>query len=116
MAQLTLRPAVIAERGGIRKYLAGNPIEGIRIIPAAPPRGDDDTLDVGTDIESYLAGHPPQRPESGGSATGLETLLAAARAKDPNGFGGNAREVLSLAVVCSITCLAACSILQRIDT
>jgi len=97
VAVLTLRPALIAERGGIANYLAANPIEGIRIIPAAKPRGDDEMLDVGTDIESYLAGQSRHRPESVSTATGLETLRAAARAKDPNRFGGTPREVLNLA-------------------
>ena len=38
LALLTTRPTVIAERGGIKKFLEGNPIEGVHITPAAKRR------------------------------------------------------------------------------
>ena len=98
LALLTTRPMVIAERGGIKKFLAGNLIEGVRITPAAKPKEEGDMIDVGMDIESYLTAQAILGPEgSSGSSMALDMLMDAAGAKRPQGFGGSPRELVAVA-------------------
>ncbi|MGD1100579.1 MAG: hypothetical protein ABSA59_00825 [Terriglobia bacterium] len=97
LALLTTRPMVIVERGGIKKFLEGNPIEGVRITPAAKPKEQGDTIEVGTDVESYLTGQANVQPEARSGASALDLLLEAAGAKKPQGGGASPRELVAVA-------------------
>ena len=74
VALITTRPMVIAERGGIQKFLAANPIEGVRISPLAKPKEDDSGM-IEVDAESYLTGKTPTQPEARSDTTALDMLL-----------------------------------------
>ena len=98
LALLTTRPMLIAERGGIQKFLAANPIEGVRITPLAKPKEDESgMIDVGMDVESYLTGKTNLQPEVRSGTTALDVLLEAAGGKKPQGFGGTPRELAEAA-------------------
>jgi len=97
LALLTTRPTVIAERGGIKKFLAANPIEGVRIAPAAKPKEEGDTIEVGMDFESFLTAQAILGPAGASGTSALEMLVDAAGAKKPQGFGGSPREMVEVA-------------------
>ena len=94
---LTTRPAVIAERGGIKSFLAATPLAGVRITPAAKPKEeeDGDAIDVGMDLESYLTAQAILEPEV--STVALDMLLQAGGKKYPAEFAGDPRELLEVA-------------------
>ena len=94
---LTTKPSVIAERGGIKSFLAANPLEGIRIIPAEKRENQGDTIEMGMDIESYLTAQAILEPDARSGAMELDLLLQAAGIQKPQRFGGSGREVLELA-------------------
>lgn len=98
LALLTTRPTVIAERGGIKKFLDGNPIEGVYIRPALKRKEESDMMEVGMDAESFLTAQAilgEEAPSSG--AVALDQLLEAAGMKQPQGFSGGAGEMVALA-------------------
>jgi HEAT repeat protein len=97
LALLTTRPTVIAERGGIKSLLAANPLEGIRITPAAKPKEDGEMIDAGMDLESYLTAQAILGPENRSSSMALDMLLQAAGGKKTAGFPSGPRDVLEVA-------------------
>ncbi len=97
LALLTTRPTVIVERGGIKRFLAANPIEGVRIVPAAKPKEEGDTIEVGMDFESFLTAQAILGPGGASGTSALEMLVDAAGAKKPQGFGGSPREMVEVA-------------------
>ena len=98
LALLTTRPMVIAERGGIKKFLAANPIEGVRITPAAKPKEEGDMIEVGMDIESYLTAQAILGPEgASGSSRRWTCCWMPPAPKKPQGFGGSPREMVAVA-------------------
>lgn len=97
IALLTTKPSVIAERGGIKSFLAGNPLEAIRIIPSAKREKQGDTIEMGMDIESYLTAQAILEPDARSGTMALDLLLQAAGIQKPQRFGGSAHEVLELA-------------------
>jgi hypothetical protein len=98
LALLSTRPAVIAERGGIEKFLAENPIAGVRITPLPKPQEDESGLIEVGDMQSYLTGQPRREPEALSAAGALDRLLEAMGAKRPQGFGGSPQELMAVAV------------------
>jgi hypothetical protein len=96
-ALLTTKPSVIAEHGGIKSFLAGNPVESIRIIPSAKRENQGDTIEMGMDVESYLTAQAILEPNGRSSTLALDLLLRAAGVQKPAQFGGSGREVLELA-------------------
>lgn len=97
LALLTTRPMVIAERGGIKKFLAGNVIDGVRITPAEKPKEEGDTIDVGMDIESYLTAQAILNPEGSSGTLALDLLLGATGAKNAPGVGNNPQQLMTAA-------------------
>ncbi|HTS71219.1 MAG TPA: hypothetical protein VMO17_19755 [Terriglobia bacterium] len=97
LALLTTRPMVIMERGGIKKFLEENPVEGVRVRPAAKPTEDGDTIEMGMDFESYLTAQALLGGEGGTNALAVDELLGAAGIKKPEGHGGSPRELLDVA-------------------
>ena len=91
LALLTTRAMVIAERGGIKKFLAANPIEGVRITPAAKPKEEGDMIEVGMDMESFLTAQAILGPEGASGSAALDLLLDAAGAKETAGVWRLAR-------------------------
>jgi uncharacterized membrane protein YgcG len=107
LALITTRPTVIAERGGIKKFLAENLIEGIRIMPAAKREEDGDTIDIGMDIQSYLTAQAILGQEAPSDMMALDMLLQASGiAKPPAGFASNPRDVLEVAETATRNTLA----------
>ncbi len=95
---LTTRPAVIAERGGIKSFLAATPVVGVRITPAAKPKEEDgDAVDVGMDMESYLTAQAILEPEHRLSTVALDMLLQAGGKKYSAEFADDPRELLEVA-------------------
>lgn len=97
LSLLATRPTVIAERGGIRKFLAENPIPGIRIMPAAKPEKEGDTIDIGMDIGSYMTAQAILGQEGSSGTMALDMLLQAAGVAQPQGFASTPRDVLEMA-------------------
>ncbi|HMD83825.1 MAG TPA: hypothetical protein VKO18_03885 [Terriglobia bacterium] len=97
LALLTTRAMVIAERGGIKKFLAANPIEGIRIAPAPKPKEEGDTIEVGMDMESFLTAQAILGPEGASGSSALDLLLDAAGAGKPQGLGASPQELVAVA-------------------
>jgi HEAT repeat protein len=93
---LTTKPSVIAERGGTKSFLAANPLEGIRIIPAEKRDNQGGTIEMGMDIESYLTAQAILEPDAQSGAMALDLLLQAAGIQKPQRFGGSGREMLEL--------------------
>ena len=97
LALLTTRAMVITERGGIKKFLAANPMESVRVTPAAKPKEEGDTIEVGMDFQSYLTAQAILGPEAASGATALDLLLGAAGAKKPQGTAASPRELVAVA-------------------
>jgi HEAT repeat protein len=97
LALLTTRPMVIAERGGIKKFLAANPLEGVRVTPAAKPKEDGDTIEVGMDFESFLTAQALLGPEGTSGSSALDMLMDAAGSKKPQGGAASPRELVEVA-------------------
>jgi hypothetical protein len=98
LALLTTRPTVIAERGGIQKFLAANPLEGVRITPAPKPKEEDsDMIEVGGDIESLLTGQAAPPSDAHAATMALDMLLEAAGLQKPQGLVGSPRELVEVA-------------------
>ena len=97
LALLTTRPMVIAERGGIKKFLAGILIDGVRITPAEKPKEEGDTIDVGMDIESYLTAQAILNPGGSSGTLALDLLLGATGATNAPGAGNNPQELMTAA-------------------
>jgi hypothetical protein len=97
LALLTTRALVIAERGGIKKFLAANPMEGIRVSPAPKPKEEGETIDVGMDMESFLTAQAILGPGGASGGSALDLLLDAAGAKRPQGLGANPRDLVEVA-------------------
>jgi len=97
LAVLATRPNVIAERGGTQKFLAENPIAGIRVMPAAKRENEGDTIEIGMDIESYLTAQAILGQEAPSGTMALDMLLQAAGVAQPQGFASTPREVLEVA-------------------
>ncbi len=97
LALLTTRAMVIAERGGIKKFLAANPIEGVNITPAAKPKEEGDMTEVGMDMESFLTARALLGPEGASGSSALDLLLDAAGAKKSQGIGDSPGELVTVA-------------------
>jgi HEAT repeat protein len=98
LALLTTRAMVIAERGGIQKFLAANPIAGVRITPAPKPKEEDsDMIEVGGDVESILTGQAAPPSDAHAANMALDMLLEAAGVQKPQGLAGNPRELVEVA-------------------
>ena len=98
LALLTTRPLVIAERGGIQKFLAANPIENVRITPAPKPKEEDsDMIEVGGDVESLLTGQAAPPSDAHAATMALDMLLEAAGLQKPQGLAGSPRELVEVA-------------------
>jgi len=97
LALLSTRPTVILERGGIQKFLAGNPIEGVRITPAAKPKEEGDTIEVGMDFESFLTAQAILGSEATSGASALDLLMGAAGIRKPQGVAASPRELVEVA-------------------
>jgi hypothetical protein len=78
LALLATRPTVIAEQGGIKKFLAENPIAGIRVMPAAKREKEGDTIDIGMDIGSYMTAQAILGQEAPSDTMALDMLLQVA--------------------------------------
>ena len=98
LALITTRPTVIAERGGIKKLLAGNPIEGVQISPAVKPKEEGGMIDVGEALGSYLSAQAILAPGAGSAAVALDVLLEATGVKKPQGFSGSPQEWVAMAI------------------
>ncbi len=97
LALVTTKPNVIAEQGGIKRFLERNPIEGVRVLPAQKPQSRDGDTDIGMDAESYLTAQAILDPEGQPTPSGLDLLLQVAGIDKPKGSSGNARDILDLA-------------------
>jgi HEAT repeat protein len=98
LALLITRPQVIVERGGIKKFLEGNHIEGVHISPAAKPREEGGMIEVGMDMESYLTAQAILDPNAPSGTMALDLLLeAAGTRKLQGGVAGGPRELITLA-------------------
>jgi len=97
LALLTTRALAIAERGGIKKFLATNPIESVRIAVAPKPKEDGDTIEVGMDMESFLTAQAILGPEGASGGSALDLLLDAAGARRNQGLGASPRELVAVA-------------------
>jgi len=99
LALLTTRPTVIVERGGIKKFLEGNLIEGVRITPASKRKEEEGgMIEVGMDAESYLTAQAILQPGTpSGGTMALDMLLEAAGVGKPQRFGGTPREMVAVA-------------------
>jgi hypothetical protein len=97
LALLTTRAMVIAERGGIQKFMAANPIEGIRVTPTPKPKEEGDTIEVGMDFESFLTAQAIFGAEGGPGSSAVELLLDAAGAQKPQGAPTSPRELMAVA-------------------
>jgi hypothetical protein len=98
LALLTTRAMVITERGGIRKFLAANPMEGVRVTPAAKPKEEGETIEVGMDYESYLTAQAILGPGAGsGGSTAMDMLMAAAGAKRAEGATASPGDLVAVA-------------------
>jgi len=97
LALLTTRAMVIAERGGIKEFLAANPIEGVHITPAAKPKEEGDMTEVGMDMESFLTMQALLGPEGASGGSALDLLLDAAGAKNSQGIIARPRELVTVA-------------------
>ena len=97
LALLTTRAMAIAERGGIKKFLADNPMEGVRVTPAAKPKEDGDTIEVGMDFESFLTAQALLGPEGRSGASALDMLMDAADAKKSPGGAATPPDVVAVA-------------------
>ena len=97
LALLITRPQVIVERGGIKKFLAENPIEGVRVSPAAKPTEEGDMIEVGMDMESYLTAQAILDPNAPSGTMALDLLLEAAGTRKLQGAAGGPRELITLA-------------------
>ena len=106
LALLTTRAKVIAERGGIRQFLAANPLEGVRVTPAAKPQEEGDTIEVGMDFESFLTAQAILGSEGASSSTALELLMNSAGVKMPQGIGASPQELVAVAEAATRNTLA----------
>jgi hypothetical protein len=98
LALLTTRAMVIAERGGIRKFIAANPIEGVRIAPAPKPKEEGDVIEMGMDMDSFLTAQALLGPEGSSGTSPMDLLLGAAGNRRPQGVGGaSPRELMAVA-------------------
>ncbi len=97
LALLTTRAMVITERGGIKKFLAANPMEGVRVTAAAKPKEEGETIEVGMDFESYLTAQAILGPEAASGATAMDMLMAAAGARKPQGGAASPRDLVAVA-------------------
>jgi HEAT repeat protein len=97
LAVLATRPTVIIERGGIKKFLAENPIEGIRIMPAAKREEEGDTIDIGMDIQSYMTAQAILGQQAPAGSTALDMLLQAAGSAAAENSASTPGGVLALA-------------------
>ncbi len=97
LALVTTKPNVIADQGGIKRFLERNPIEGIRVLPAQKPQSQDGDTDIGMDAESYLTAQAILDPQGRPTTGGLDLLLQAAGVEKPMSSGGSARDILDLA-------------------
>jgi HEAT repeat protein len=96
---LSTRPMAIAERGGIREFLAANPIEGVHIVAAPKPKkGEEGMIEVGMGMgmESFLTAQAVLGQDAASSATALDQLLDFAGVKSP-GVGAGPRELVAVA-------------------
>jgi len=94
LALLTTRPSVIVERGGLKRFLGANPLEGVRVTPAAKPKEEGDIVDVGMDMESFLTAQAILGPDA---TSPLEALLETAGAKQLAGTSMSPREMVEVA-------------------
>ena len=90
LAIVSTRPKVIEEKGGIKTFLQQNPIQGMRILPAFTPEGEDTVLQMNP--ESYLMAQGILGPGTGGGGQGLESLLRSVGMEKPEGFAGGGRK------------------------
>ncbi len=97
LALLTTRALVIAERGGIKKFLAANPMEGVRVAVAPKPKDEGDTIDVGMDMESFFTAQAILGQEGASGSSALDLLLGAAGARKTQGLGAGPRELVEVA-------------------
>jgi hypothetical protein len=98
LALLTTRPAVIAERGGIKKFIAANPIDGVRIAPALKPKEDGEVIEMGMDMDSFLTAQALLGPAGGTGPSPVDVLMEAAGAPRLPGAGAaNPRELVAMA-------------------
>lgn len=97
LALVTTKPNVIAEQGGLKRFLERNPIEGVRVLPAKKTQGQSEDTDIGMDAESYLTAQAILGPEGRPDTAALDRLLQAGGIEKPNTFSGSARDILDLA-------------------
>lgn len=92
---LATKPRVIEEGGGIKNFIAQNPIENVRILPAKKLSGEDRTL--GMDAEAYLVAEGLLAPQAETGTRGADALFQFAALEKPAGYTGTPKEVLELA-------------------
>lgn len=97
LALMTTRPAVIVERGGIKNFVAANPIEGVRIAPAAKPIEEGDVIEVGMDMDSFLTAQAMLGPAAGSGSSPLDMLMGAAGVARGQDAAANPRELVDIA-------------------
>jgi len=97
LAVLATRPTVIAERGGTKKFLVENPLAGVRIMPMTKREGDEDTIDLGMDIESYMTAQAILGQQAGSGSMALDMLLRATRDEKTASSTATPAEVVALA-------------------
>jgi hypothetical protein len=98
LALLTTRAMVIAERGGIRKFIAANPIEGVRIAPAPKPKEEGDIIEMGMDMDSFLTAQALLGPEGASGTSPMDLLMSAAGDRKPQAVdGASPRELMDVA-------------------
>jgi HEAT repeat protein len=96
LALLTTRALVIAERGGIRKFLTANPIEGVRVSPLVKPK-EGDITEVGMDMDSFLTAQAILGPEGSSGSSALDLLLDAAGTRKAQAIGASPQELVAVA-------------------
>jgi hypothetical protein len=97
LALLTTRPMVMVQRGGIKQFLAANPIEGVHVTPAAKPKEEGDMTEVGMDFESFLTAQAIMGSESASGSRALDLLMDAAGVKRPQGADVSPQELVAMA-------------------
>lgn len=103
---LTTRPMVIVQRGGIKQFLAANPIEGVHVTPAAKPKEEGDMTEVGMDFESFLTAQAIMGSEGSAGSRALDMLMDAAGVKRPQGADMSPQELVAMATTATRNTMA----------
>lgn len=88
LAVLSTRPQTIDEAGGIQKFLGRIPVNGLRILPASKPSGEDEDVRLRMDAASFDLVQKILSPATGGGSAqggqGLSVLCQIAGVEQPS--------------------------------